>query len=102
MGVIDPVLEAAEIVARPRVGGIGDDPLLLQLWIPAELRRLTLSEIGEDQAEILADRVAPDLDPIAEGLRLGRLFRALPASIVLPAMVEAPKLVALDPSRAEL
>ena len=78
------------------------DAFALELRIPREWRRLPLAQIGEDEPQVVADRVAPDLDAGTEGLWLGGLLGALPVPVVLPAVVEAADLLALHPAGAEL
>src|SRR5262249_5632409 len=75
-----------------------DDAFAGRLGIRRPRRRLTLAEIGEDQAEVLARRVDRKPDLAAETLQLGRLLDALAAAVVLPAVVDAADVVVLDPA----
>src|SRR3954464_3561610 len=102
MRVGNPVLEAAEVVARPGVGGVCNHAFLLELRVAGEIGRLAFAQISEDQPQILPHRVAANPDAGAEGLWLGWLLGALAPAILLPPVVEAPDLVALDPPGTEL
>src|SRR5581483_3656542 len=102
VGRVDAVLDAVEIIARPNVAARRSDPTRLEVRISRERRRLPCAEIRKDEAEILLDRVAPDPNALAEGVRLRRLLDAPPVRAVAPAMVEAPDVIALDPARRKL
>src|SRR4051794_22524479 len=72
------VVELREVVARPHGVARVDGKLgLLVVEQAGELRRLSFTQIGEDEPQVFLYWVAVDLDPVAERLGLGRLLSAL-------------------------
>src|SRR5205807_217091 len=78
MDVVDAVLEAAEVAARPGIHACPQDPLPLELRVARELWGLALAQVGEEQPRVLLHRVALDLDPAAKWFGLRGLLHALP------------------------
>ena len=64
--------------------------------ITRKWRRLSFSDIGEDQADIFFHRIARNADFFRERLIFGRLFDTLPRAIVFPAMIETADTFAFD------
>src|SRR5207247_1197543 len=97
--LVDEVLDVLEVVALADVGRGAPYALLLEGREARQRRGLALAQVDEDQTQIFLRGKAPNADPLTERLRLGRLLDALPAAVVLPAVVEAAQLIALDPPR---
>jgi hypothetical protein len=108
--VLDPVAVAvgSDVGRRQTHEAVGIDVLQegipRQGWRPerSSIAAFSIAQVSKDQAEILLDRIALDLDFAGEARILGRLLDALAGGIVLPAVVEAADAVALDPARTEL
>src|SRR5689334_23150271 len=94
MDVVEGVLDAVEVVARPHPGpGDPEDTGPLQLREAPHGRRLAFAQIGEDQPEILLHGVAANLDALAEGLGLGGLLDTLAVGSIDPPVVEAAQII---------
>src|SRR5581483_5031289 len=63
---------------------------------------VTLTQVGEDEAQVLLGRIAADADLSRKGGVLGRLLHAFACVVVLPTVIEAANAVALDPACREL
>src|SRR4051812_38790151 len=93
------IVEPVPIAAGQDLGRIGEQHAgPLEIGIAREVRRIALAEKDEDQAGIVARRIARDPHPLAEGPVLVRLLDALAGRIVAPAMIAAAQTVALDPA----
>src|SRR5581483_9243165 len=75
---------------------------LLEIQETWQFGGVALAEIGEDEAQILLDRVALDADALAERLWLPRLLGALAVRAEHPAVVAAADRLALHPADREL
>ena len=102
MHLVHRVLEALQPVARHELGLVLDQPFAERRRVGRKGRRRPLAEIGEDDAEMLARRIGPDLDLAGEPGLLGRLLDALPGAVEFPAMIDAADIVALDPAQMHL
>ena len=99
MRVVTRILQVVEEVAGARIAvDVEHDVIGFEGGKAGQLRRLPLAQIGEDQAQILAGRIAADLYLVAEGLGLGRLLHAPATAVILPAVIEAADVLALDPA----
>src|SRR5438105_869912 len=65
-------------------------------------RSLAVAQISEDQAQVLDDRIALDLDLWRERRIFQRRLDTLARSVVLPAVVAAADLIAFDPADRKL
>jgi len=90
-------------IGRCGIAWADDDTIVgLQLPEARQRRRLALPQIGEDEAQVLLGRIALDLDFGREGGVFGGHLDTLAGAVILPAVVEAPDAVALDPAGREL
>src|SRR5437879_2409026 len=96
------VLDVVEVVAVAVVVPRLQYPLRLELGQRLERRRLALTQVGEDQPEILARGIARDVHLGREARVLGGHLDALAGAVILPAVVEAAETVPFHPARAEL
>src|SRR5207253_10957977 len=108
--VLDPVAVAVRTYVSRRVTheAVGID--VLQERVPwqwgrpehSSIAAFSVTEIGEDEAEVLLDGVALDPHFAGEAGVLGGLLDALAGAVVLPAVVDAAEAVPLDPAGREL
>ncbi len=102
MHLVHRILETLQPVARHELGLGLDQPFGNGCRVGREGRRLALSEIGVDEAEIFAGRIAADPHLAGKPRLLGRLFEALPGAVEFPAVIDAADVVALDPAQMHL
>src|SRR5579872_5776928 len=102
MRFVEIVLDTLEIIARHRMA-IGDQHALdiVELGETRKLRRFTLAEIGEDQADIFLCRIGARFHLGGEVGFFGRLLDALAMPVEFPAVIEAADAVARDRAQRE-
>ena len=98
------ILEQIEIAARPDLGGDPADVeiIVLEIGQARQLRGFALSQIDEDQAEILLHRIALDLHPVAERALLPGLRHTLSGRVVGPSVIGAFDVLAMDKPEHQL
>src|SRR5581483_8840057 len=97
------VLHPVEEVARPDDDvGYFEHALIFHFGEARQWWWVTLTQVGEDEAQVLLGRIAADADLSRKGGVLGRLLHALACVVVLPTVIEAANAVALDPACREL
>src|SRR5579885_3308238 len=99
---IETVLDVLEVIAVPNIGAHFKHAWLLEIRVARQGWGIAVTEVGEDEAEVLLGGVAADAHLGREGGVLGRHLHALAGGVVLPAVVEAADAVALHPAGAEL
>ena len=96
---VERVLEILEVVAIAAIGIDLDHAVeMLELGLQRELGRRAGAEEGEDQAEVLTQRIGGERDLVAEGVFFRRLLDAGAGAVELPAVIEAAQRIALDPA----
>ena len=96
------VLHVVDEVAGARVSLDPKFTALFEISITRKVRRLALTQICENEPQILANRIAPNTRSFCRRRVLGRDLNALPRAIVLPAVKTTTNLIALDPPRRKL
>ena len=102
MHLVDAVLELVEEApVAPALLGLDECAWFVIGVEPRKFRRLTGPEIDENEAQVLARRIARDFHPVVGRALFRRAIDTLALAVVLPAVVVAAHAVAFDPARRQ-